>query len=567
MKKVLRLVLLVLVVGALASAGYWYYGSRVASASTSTSDAALTQIVTVEQGNLSATLSVVGSLEAVQSADLAFAEMSGTAALLNLEVQTGQAVTAGQVLASIDAASYQQALDQARSDLEVAEETLADLTTPPTALEIAQADVAVAAAEVDVQAALDTLYDLENPDITDLEAAVTDARMALAQSRVDLLALEQDTTDDDEIEDLLEADADAWAIYDDFAHKVHSEDDREYYVQLMLVYNQMMDAQDALVTAQVDSRLSLLEAQIAVRNNEQALAEAEEELAEAKAGGDELELAQAELAVREAEVALEAAQEDRAELEEGADPTDVAAAQAEVDKQRLAVSDAEAALAGTQLVAPFGGTVLEIFVSAGDPIDASTSIVTLANLQSFQVVASVDETTIRQVSAGQEAAISFDAYPNQVFEGEVLSVPLQGTLQGDVTVYDVPLSLEGAEALNLLVGMTANVEIRVGQATDALLVPTLALQKVNGGYQVLVPNTMDPVAGEPEAVPVQVGLSDGTYTQVIKGLNAGDQVIVEYDTESETDGMFEMGGPGGMMMGAPGGGNPMPAMPGGEVRP
>ncbi|MBN1658616.1 MAG: hypothetical protein JXA93_09460, partial [Anaerolineae bacterium] len=55
--------------------------------------------------------------------------------------------------------------------------------------------------------------------------------------------------------------------------------------------------------------------------------------------------------------------------------------------------------------------------------------------------------------------------------------------------------------------------------------------------------TLDPVAGEPETVPVQIGLSDGTYTQIVKGLNAGDQVIVEYDTTSTTSN-FRMGGSG-----------------------
>ncbi|MFN2183452.1 MAG: efflux RND transporter periplasmic adaptor subunit, partial [Anaerolineae bacterium] len=164
-----------------------------------------------------------------------------------------------------------------------------------------------------------------------------------------------------------------------------------------------------------------------------------------------------------------------------------------------------------------------------------------------QVVASVDETTIRQVSAGQQASISFDAYPNQTFEGEVLSVPLYGTLQGGVTVYDVPLSLTGAEALNLLVGMTANVNIEVGHVTDALLVPTLALQKVSGSYQVSVPNTLDP-AGVPETVPVQIGLSNGTYTQIVKGLIAGDQVIVQLDT-TQSSGGFSASGSNGIFSG------------------
>ena len=176
----------------------------------------------------------------------------------------------------------------------------------------------------------------------------------------------------------------------------------------------------------------------------------------------------------------------------------------------------------------------------GDQVTANTTILTLANLKTLQVVASVDETTIRQISAGQDASITFDAFPGQSFQGKVLSVPLQGSLQGGVMVYAVPVSLTGADNLALLVGMTANVEIQVGQATDALLVPTLALSKANGLYQVLVPNTTDP-NGDPVAVPVEVGLSDGAYTQITKGLNPGDQVVVQIASTSSSSSSF----PGG----------------------
>jgi RND family efflux transporter MFP subunit len=387
--------------------------------------------------------------------------------------------------------------------------------------------------------------------------------LALAQAKADLLELEQDTSVEDKISVLREADAEAWAIYSDFASKDQSHADQVYYDQLTVYYNEMMDAQDSLVTAEVEADISLLQAQNSVREKDRALTEALEALADARAGGDELERAQAQLAVREAEVALEGARLDREELDEAADATEVAAAQAQVDKLQLALSEAEEALAGTELVAPFDGTILDAYVSVGDPVSASSSIVTLADLGSLQVAASVDETTIREVSAGQKASISFDAYPNQTFEGAVLSVPLYGTLQGGVTVYDVPLSLSGAEALNLLVGMTANVEVEVGYVSDALLVPTLALQKVSGSYQVSVPNTLDP-EGEPETVPVQVGLSNGTYTQIVKGLIAGDQVIVQLDSGGSEDMFLGMGmGRGEMRMieGAQGG-NP-PQMPGG----
>jgi HlyD family secretion protein len=452
-------------------------------------------------------------------------------------------VTAGQVLATIDPTPYQQALDEAKSSLQEAEDALTELQTPPTDLEIAQADMGTAQAQVKLQEAQQALDDLLNPDIESLENAVTNARLELAQAKADLLELGQNTSVEDKISILREADADAWAIYSDFAGKDRSHADEAYYDQLTVYHNHMMDAQDALVTAEVQANISLLQAQNSVREKEHALAEAQDALAEARAGGDSLERAQAQLAVREAEVALEVAQSNRAELDQAADATDVAAAQAQVDKLRLALSDAEAALAGTELAAPFDGTILDTYVSVGDPVAASSSIVTLADLGSLQVVASVDETTIREVSAGQQASISFDAYPNQTFAGEVLSVPLYGTLQGGVTVYDVPLSLTGAEALNLLVGMTANVEIEVGHVSDALLVPTLALQKVSGQYQVSVPNTLDPT-GEPEKVPVQIGLSNGTYTQIVKGLIAGDQVIVQLDTTQSSGGFSASGGNG-----------------------
>ena len=114
-------------------------------------------------------------------------------------------------------------------------------------------------------------------------------------------------------------------------------------------------------------------------------------------------------------------------------------------------------------------------------------------------------------------------------------------------VYEVPISLVGAEKLPLLVGMTANVKIAVGQAENALLVPAMALQKVSGMYQVLVPNAVDP-QGQPEAVPVEVGLSDGTYTQIVRGLNDGDKVVVEMAAAQSNNnfrGFGEFGGGGG----------------------
>ena len=441
MKKIIRIVLVVLVLAAVGVGGYWFYQNKTASAASTTSDTTYTQVVPVTQGSLAATLSVVGQLEADQSVSLAFEKMSDTANLLTLAVQAGNVVTNGQVLATIDSASYQQALDQAKSDLLAAEETLADLKTPATALQIAQADVAVSKAKVQLQTAQDALDELFNPDIPSLESAVASAKSALAKAQANVLAQEQDTAAKTQLNKLIYAESTPTAEYTRLAVETYS--DAYYQDRLELAYNKMMDTQDARVTNQLNSQSGALQAQMTLRNAQTALADAQEALAEAKAGGDKLALAQAKVAVHEAEVSLQAAQEARQELDAGADASEIATAQAAVDQKRLAVSDAEAALAGTQLVAPFDGTILETNVSEGGQVTANTAILTLANLQTMQVVASVDETTIRQVSEGQAAVITFDAFPGQSFTGKVLAVPLQGTLQGDVMVYDVPLSLIG----------------------------------------------------------------------------------------------------------------------------
>jgi HlyD family secretion protein len=552
MKKMIRLALVVLVMGAIAGGGYWYFVGRTATASSATAQT-YSQVVTVTQGKLNATLSVVGQLEAEQSADLAFQQASGTSSLLTLAVQAGNVVTTGQVLATIDPAPYEQARDQAKSDLQAAEEALSDLQTPATALQLAQANVAVAAAEVQLQQAHDALDTLANPDLPSLKAAVASAQSALAKAQADVLAQQEDSTAKKQLARLQTAEATPTADYQRLAAETYTDD--YYRDRLQVAYNKMMDAQDTRVTYVTSRQMSALQAQMTLRRSQQSLADAQEALADAQAGGDKLALAQAELAVHQAEVALQAAQQARTDLNTGADAAKIAAAQAAVDKKRLTLADAEAALAGAQLLAPFDGTILQTNVSVGDQVTANTTILTIANLKSLQVVASVDETTIRQISAGQDAAITFDAFPGQSFQGKVLSVPLQGSLQGGVMVYAVPVSLTGADNLALLVGMTANVEVQVGQASDALLVPTLALSKANGLYQVLVPNTADP-NGDPTAVPVEVGLSDGTYTQITKGLNPGDQVVIQ--VASTTSRSQTLGGPGGM--GAMDGGAP-PAPP------
>lgn len=552
MKRVIRILVLVLIVGAVAAGGYWLYQTRFAPAPTSAQT--FTQIVGVTQGSLSNNLSVVGELDAVQSMELAFDYLDGATTLKTLNVTTGNTVKAGQVLATIDPEPYQQAVDQAESDLQAAEKKLADLTTPATQLDISQADVAISQAEYNLVRAKQDLADLGTPDLASLESAVKDAQDKLAQ--LDLQARL------DERDALAKNERDLGYTIDWYQRRITelrrmTKKNLEQTKELEARQTDLVKLQADLARVQAQRTLAETARAAEKMQDQIALAEAQDALAQAKAGGDALEASKAQLTIQEAEVALKKAQDDRAQLVAGADPTDLATAQADVDKKRLALEDAQAALEGTQLKAEFDGTVLRTNVRVGEEVTSSTVILIVADLSQLQVFASVDETTIRNVSVGQVADISFDAFPGQTFQGKVLSVPLQGELQNDVMVYQVPLSLEGAGDLPLLVGMTANVNIATAQVDNAILVPAIALQRVRGGYQVLKVNSADPTS-EPVPTPVEVGMSDGTFTQIVQGLVPGDQVVMQIQASNNQGRPIFFGGPGGFT-----GGVAVPVGPGG----
>ncbi len=548
MKQFLRIASVVLIL-ALAGLGFWYLRGRGATTGAASNNT-YTQIVTVQRGDLSSSITVVGELAAVQSATLSFERMKGSTRLLTLTVQPGHVVAAGDVLATIDPTPYRQALDQARSDLQAAEEKLAKLRAPPTALDIARADQAVAKARYDLAQAQAALDALRAPDLSDLQRAVQNAQDNLA-----LAKLQQTLT---EHNSLARSERDLGYAVNWHQRRIaelqeliaRGQANAEQVQELAREQEALGKSQADLARVRAERELALASAAAEVARAEAALADARAALVKAQGGGDALQLAKAELAVKEAELAVANAEEARAALDAGPDAVALAAAQAEVERKRLAVVEAEAALAGTELRVPFGGTVLRVYVAAGDLVTANTRVVTVADLSRLQVLAAVDETVIRRVAAGQGAVVTFDALPGQVLRGAVVSVPLQGTLQGGVTVYEVPVALEGAAGLPLLVGMTANVAIQTGEVKDALLVPTLALQRSGGRYQVRVPNTLDP-GGMPEVVPVEVGLSDGVYTQVVRGLNEGDQVIVELSSSTNTTNPFR--GFGEMLGGRAGG--------------
>lgn len=554
MGKIIGRIVVGLLLVALIAGGVWYFvGNPFAqTTSTTTQTQSLTQTVAVKQGDLRATVSVVGQLDAPQSQEMSFDRLSGAEYLLSLEVSAGNVVTEGQVLATLDPTPYKQALEQTDRDLQDAQAKLDDLQTPPTPLEFSQADLAIAQADLAVQKAKQTEDDLLNPDLATLQDNVSQAQLKLTEAKASLATAQTDNSNEDQLAKLRETGGDLGEEANRLSAENYS--DALYQDRLRLANEAVTNNQDAIARIELQQQVNLLNAQINVRKAEQSLASAQEKLADAQKGADELDLAVAKQNIAQAQLDLAQARQDRTDLDAGPDETELASANATVAKMQRAIDDAQADLDAASLRAPFSGTVLQTNSSAGNLLSSATVILTLANLKQLQVVASIDETTIRQIQQGQPVKISFDAFAGQSFTGEVLSIPLQGTLQGDVMVYDVPMSLVGAEQLPLLVGMTANVEIQVGQVKNAMLLPKMAILSSNRGSRVLVPNTSDPT-GEPQAVPVEIGLSDGIYTEIRSGLKVGDSVVIQVSSSDSSNFRFPGGGLFGGAVRIPGSNN------------
>jgi HlyD family secretion protein len=547
----------------------------------------LLQVFTVERGNLVATVATTGEIYAPRKAELGFDV--NRIPLIAINVTSGQQVKAGDVLARIDPTALERAVTQAEAELTVAQDNLEKAQNPYTELDLTQAKLAVTQAELALEdakkglekaqdpyteldviqarlavtqsqtalaSAQENLDTLRNPDIEAAQIAVRDAAAALKSAQNQLTVTQSDPSNAAQLR-TLEYEA-TWYRNNYWAAQEKFKKGQINQQKLDWEYSNMLAAEEKLKVAQVRAESALSNAQDQVTKAQQAHKEASANLAELKKGPAPIELnraqnqvaqaeynlekARADLAkieagpaptelnraqnqVAQAEYNLEKARADLAEIEAGPDPKDIAVVQARAVSAQATLEEAQATLEAATMTAPFDGTVISVGAQVGDLVSSNTIIVTLADLSNLRVKATVDETDISNVEIGQEVGITFDAFPGRRFRGQVLEVPLEGKLTQNVLTYEVPVSLEGAAGVALKPGMTANVSIVVGRLENVLLVPAMAVQQGDEGNLVMVQDSPQGPAVETQVV---VGLSDGTYVEVKRGLNEGDQVVVEY---------------------------------------
>jgi HlyD family secretion protein len=205
-------------------------------------------------------------------------------------------------------------------------------------------------------------------------------------------------------------------------------------------------------------------------------------------------------------------------------PEDVASAEAQVKQDEASLQQAQIQLAQASIVAPFGGTVADVYAQVGQQAGTSTEVVALADLSKLNLAATLAEVDLPKVKAGQPAEITFDAEPGQVFTGTVTEIDLVGTTTSGVVNYAATVSIDHPND-TLRPGMNASVSIIVQQRENVLLVPNRAVRSVGKTKTVTVVN-----GEQSSAVSVTLGLSGDTQTEVVDGLHEGDVVVINQTT-------------------------------------
>ena len=232
---------------------------------------------------------------------------------------------------------------------------------------------------------------------------------------------------------------------------------------------------------------------------------------------------------------------------------DVLVAQAKVAQYEATLRKQEINLSYTKIYSPVDGVVVAKNVEKGQTVAASYQTPSIAeiarDLKQMQVEVNVDEADIGSVKVGQRAEFTVDAYTDATFTGSVTQVRISPKSSNSVVSYTVIVKVNNDEE-KLMPGMTANVSLIVTEKNDILLVPNAALRfnpNVNTSVQaqmgprrrggnvaaVETPGVYVLMNKKPVKIEVEKGITDGTRTEILSGVEEGTEVLVGFNLQPD----------------------------------
>ena len=216
-------------------------------------------------------------------------------------------------------------------------------------------------------------------------------------------------------------------------------------------------------------------------------------------------------------------------------------AKEQVASAKESVQRAQTNLGYATITSPIDGVVLSKAVEEGQTVAASFNtpeLFTIAqDLTDMRVIADIDEADIGGVKEGQRVSFTVDAFPDDKFEGAETQVRQQATSESNVVTYEVVISARNND-LKLKPGLTANVTIFTLEKNGVLTVPAKALRFMPNEAFLEKGQTIEDVEAPTKlwtregnvfkAHKVETGTSNGILTEIVSGVNAGTEVLVDF---------------------------------------
>jgi len=382
MKRIItRILIAIIVVGAIAGAVYYFKFSPASTAAVNASNPAY-QTAVVKRGAMTATISATGSVRAEQTANLAWVV---SAKVGQVNVVIGQQVKKDDILAVLDPTSLPQSLLQAQSSL------------------------------ISAQNALQTLYDNAAVQKSQAEQALALAQKALDDAQTRRNWVNSPTRADDFTIQKAEGD---------------------YYLALQAVSDAQSDFDG---TSMLDiSAPERAAAQSALGAAQERAQQLKWMLDYYRGAPDAYDISKAESALQVAKANVDNDQHVLDQIKNGPKASDLALAQSNITL-------AQAAAKMAHIDAPFNGTITNLDVEVGDMVAPGTFAMRIDNLSALYVDLQVSEVDINRIQLGQTSVLTFDAVSGQTYNGKVTDIGRAGTTVGGVVNFLVTVQLTDAD--------------------------------------------------------------------------------------------------------------------------
>ncbi|HEY6489679.1 MAG TPA: efflux RND transporter periplasmic adaptor subunit [Terracidiphilus sp.] len=223
---------------------------------------------------------------------------------------------------------------------------------------------------------------------------------------------------------------------------------------------------------------------------------------------------------------------DAAKAQIGVDTAKLKQARAQVLQSQASLKQLEEQLSYTTIIAPMDGVILSRDVEIGDAVSSilvlgstATLIMTEGDINQVYVQGKVDEADIAHVYMNQPARIKVESFRDRIFHGKVTKIAPLGVEKDNVTTFEVRVSIDNPGG-ELKANMTANAEILLDEHKNVLTVPENAVSYDNQkNAYVNIPDRNQKDGSR--KIPVKVGLSNGSVTEIASGLKEGDQVVLQ----------------------------------------